>query len=92
MNRYKLGDKFPGIYFTQREAETMALVMRGKKGDDIADILGLSPRTIEYYLERMREKLEADTKFELIDVVLTSDFPKFKDIILEKIKSTQKGE
>jgi len=63
VSRYDLGEKFASVYFTQREAECMALMLRNKKNDDVAEILGLSPRTVEYYLERMREKLGANTKF-----------------------------
>jgi len=33
----------------------------------------------------MKEKLEANTKFELIDMVLTSDFPQFKDDLVAKL-------
>jgi DNA-binding CsgD family transcriptional regulator len=87
MNRYELGDKFPDVYFTQREAECMALMMRGKKHDDVAGILGLSPRTVEYYIERMREKLGANTKFDLIDMVQTSDFPQYVDDLVAGIKT-----
>lgn len=86
-NRYELGDKFPGVYFTQREAELMALMMRGKKNDDIAKILKLSPRTVEYYLELMRDKLGAKTKFELIDMIQTSDFTQYVDEIIKKIEA-----
>lgn len=71
---YNLGAKYEGIYFTQREAECMLLLLNGKTISKTADTLCLSPRTIEFYLKNMKTKLGCRTKFELIELVLDSDF------------------
>ena len=83
--RYALGDKFAGIYFTRREAECMALLLNGKRNIDIAEELVLSTRTTEYYFGKMKEKLGISTKFDLIEKVMQSDFPQFKEDIIKEL-------
>jgi DNA-binding CsgD family transcriptional regulator len=61
-------------YFTKREAECMVLLLRGKTINSVANILKLSPRTVEYYIKNMKSKLGCRTKFELIDLVYASEF------------------
>lgn len=73
---YSLGPKFTGIYFTQREAECMLCFLMGRTIATTAEVLHLSPRTIEYYVKNMRNKLNCRTKSELIGLVLESDFVK----------------
>ncbi|MEI8055402.1 MAG: helix-turn-helix transcriptional regulator [bacterium] len=72
--RYKLGAKHGGRYFTKREAECMACLLKGKTIANVAAILKLSPRTVEYYIKNMKAKLLCRTKFELIDLVRASEF------------------
>ncbi|MCK4609177.1 MAG: LuxR family transcriptional regulator [Gammaproteobacteria bacterium] len=69
-----LGDNFPGVYFTPREAACMMRLLQGKSMRGIAEELNLSPRTVEFYTENMRGKLSCKSKFELIDFVKKSDF------------------
>ena len=73
-NMYKLGEKFSDIYFTIREADCMAHLLRGRSIKITADRLTLSPRTVEFYLKNMKKKLNCRTKYELIELVLQSDF------------------
>lgn len=73
---YSLGNKHTNVYFTRREAECMALLLRGKTIGKVAGILKLSPRTVEYYVKNMKSKLGCRTKFELLDIVYSSDFIK----------------
>ncbi len=47
---------------TGREAEVLLWVMRGKTNKDIADILGMSPRTVNKHLEHVFEKLGVETR------------------------------
>jgi len=47
---------------TAREAEVLAWVARGKTNRDIADILGMSPRTVNKHLEHVFEKLGVETR------------------------------
>jgi DNA-binding NarL/FixJ family response regulator len=47
---------------TQREAEVLHRVIQGKTNRDIADILGMSPRTVDKHLEHVFEKLGVETR------------------------------
>jgi len=71
---YRLGEKFPDISLPKQEARCMAHLLRGKSAKGIARELDLSPRTVEYYINRIKKKLKCRTKFELVDTVLESDF------------------
>jgi len=72
----KLEGKYNNIYFTRREAECVVWLLRGKKISDIATILNISSRTVEYYLENIKAKVGCRTKFELIDLIRASNFKK----------------
>ena len=74
LKMYSLGDKFKEIYFLRREAECMMYLLKGKSTRGIARKLCLSPRTIEFYIQNMKKKLNCQTKFELLDLVVESDF------------------
>ena len=77
--RYSLGTKYGDVYFTRREAECMVWLLKGNTIMNIATILNLSPRTVEYYMRHMKAKIGCRTKFELIDLVRASDFTKYVD-------------
>ena len=47
---------------TQREAEVLHWVIQGKTNRDIAEILGMSPRTVDKHLEHVFEKLGVETR------------------------------
>jgi len=47
---------------TAREGEVLLWVSRGKTNRDIADILGMSPRTVNKHLEHIFEKLGVETR------------------------------
>lgn len=51
-----------GPVLTAREAEVMAWVARGKTNRDVAEILGMSPRTVNKHLEHIYEKLGVETR------------------------------
>lgn len=72
--KYKLGTEFDKLYFTQREAQCMVLLLKGKSIITTAHELLLSPRTVEFYLNNMKAKLQCRTKLELIDRVSGSEF------------------
>ena len=50
------------LRLTSREAEVLLWLSRGKSNRDIAEILGLSPRTINKHLEQMFEKLGVENR------------------------------
>lgn len=71
---YSLGERYRNIYFTKREAECMLILIKGKTIAKTAETLNLSPRTIEFYIKNMKSKIGCRTKFELIELVLESEF------------------
>ena len=71
---FVIDEKFGDVYFTLREAQCMAQIMRGRTIKSTAIFLGLSPRTVEYYLKNMKAKLKCRTKSELMQLIADSDF------------------
>jgi len=53
-----------------RELECLIWVTRGKSSGDIASILGLSPRTVDSYLEKVCSKLRVRTRIEAVVVAV----------------------
>ncbi len=49
-----------------RETECLEWVSRGKSSSDIGAILGLSPRTVDSYLEKVCSKLRVRTRIEAV--------------------------
>lgn len=47
---------------TSRETEVLSWIAKGKTNRDIADILGMSPRTVSKHLEHVFEKLGVETR------------------------------
>ena len=72
---YFLGRAHPGIYFTQREMECICLLLEGNTLVQVATVLNLSPRTIEFYVRNMKMKLRCQTKDELLEKVQHTDLP-----------------
>ncbi len=57
-----LSTRLPDIFLTPREAEVLSWLAKGKTNRDIADILGMSPRTVNKHLEHIFEKLGVETR------------------------------
>jgi DNA-binding CsgD family transcriptional regulator len=47
---------------TTRESEVLSWLSKGKTNRDIAQILGLSPRTVDKHLEQIYEKLGVENR------------------------------
>ena len=54
--------RVPPVALTAREAEVLSWLAKGKTNRDIADILGMSPRTVNKHLEHIFEKLGVETR------------------------------
>lgn len=50
------------VRLTPRESEVLSWLAKGKTNRDIADILGMSPRTVNKHLEHVFEKLGVETR------------------------------
>jgi DNA-binding NarL/FixJ family response regulator len=58
---------WPGrIALNDREVETLTWVARGKTSAEIAHILGLSKRTVDFHIDNARSKLGAATRTEAV--------------------------
>lgn len=77
--KYPLGPRFQNVYFTRREAQLMIYFLKGKNTTQVAKLLDLSPRTVEFYINNMKIKLCCRLKSELIQKVSESDFLKWID-------------
>lgn len=52
------------VQLTDREIETLSWVARGKTSIEIAEILGLSKRTVDFHLDNARDKLGVPTRIQ----------------------------
>lgn len=73
-NKYFLGDAFPNVYLTQREAECMISLLNHGSTKTISLQLGLSPRTVEFYIRNIKAKLKCNSRSALIASIKKSDF------------------
>ncbi len=54
----------------------MACFLKGATMKRVANTLGLSPRTIEYYTNNMKQKLDLSSKYELVLKIPRTSFAK----------------
>lgn len=55
-------ERLANAALTPRETEVLSWLAKGKTNRDIADILGMSPRTVNKHLEHIFEKLGVETR------------------------------
>jgi DNA-binding NarL/FixJ family response regulator len=58
----ELSDRLTNAALTPRETEVLSWLAKGKTNRDIADILAMSPRTVNKHLEHIFEKLGVETR------------------------------
>ncbi|HVV67934.1 MAG TPA: LuxR C-terminal-related transcriptional regulator [Gammaproteobacteria bacterium] len=63
-----------GWNLSPRQEECLFWLLRGKSAKEIADLLGISKRTSEHYIESIKEKSGVRSKSELIDIALGKGF------------------
>lgn len=54
---------------SQREAQCLELLRQGKTSQATGAILGISPRTVEYYFENLKNKFGCSSKFDLLNLL-----------------------
>lgn len=64
-------DKF---HLTNRQSECLFLLLRGKTIKEIAKFLRLSPRTIEDFVNQLKDRFNCQTKSELITAAIEHGF------------------
>ncbi|MBT4879863.1 MAG: helix-turn-helix transcriptional regulator [Alphaproteobacteria bacterium] len=73
INRFYLTN---GSYLTKQEMKCVKHLLRGKTNKEIANVLDLSSRTVEGYIETLKERHECATKSQLVQKLF-----QFKDLI-----------
>lgn len=58
---------------TQREREVLDLIICGKLNKQIADVLGISIKTVEVHRARVMEKMEVNSLAELVQSVISAE-------------------
>lgn len=56
----------PAVQLSEREVETLVWSARGKTSGEIATILGLSKRTVDFHIDNARQKLGVATRIEAV--------------------------
>ncbi|KJK22728.1 LuxR family transcriptional regulator [Burkholderiaceae bacterium 16] len=56
----------PAVQLSDREVETLVWSARGKTSGEIAIILGLSKRTVDFHIDNARQKLGVATRIEAV--------------------------
>ena len=73
-NSYSLGGKFESEKLTTRESETLFYLIRGYTAKEIALVLNISAKTIDYYIEQLKVKFEVRKRSELIEKTIEQGF------------------
>ena len=64
---YVLNQHYFDVRLTGRETECLFFILRGKSSKAIARFLNVSVKTIEYYIEQLKTKMNCSNKSELIE-------------------------
>lgn len=73
LRAYYLGEAYPDIYLTRREAECMFWIVQDCTIQETAFAMQLSARTVEFYVKNMKLKLQCASKKRLIEKILKSN-------------------
>lgn len=77
------GSKFN---LSMRESECLFYLLRGKTAKEIAQVFKLSPKTIEYHMEQIKNKFSVQSKSELIEKAIEEGyFFNIPESLIEKI-------
>jgi len=55
---------------SNKQVECLYLLMRGLSAREIANVMGISKRTVESYMDIMKTKLHCQRKVDLIEIAL----------------------
>ena|SRR3990167_2187787 len=73
LRMYYLGETCPGVYLTKREAECMFWLVQDCTIIETACNMALSPRTVEFYVKNIKQKLQCKNKKKLVEKILMSN-------------------
>lgn len=83
-----------GAELSKKQEEVLFYLIRGKSAKSIAKIMGISFRTVEDYIQIIKDKLRCNTKNELIDFAISNgcleniNHQKNLSDIIEKLKTS----
>ena len=71
---YVIGQTLKDCSLTKRELDCVFYLIRGNSSKQIAKNLFLSPRTVESYIQNIKDKWQCDSKQQVIDYAVFSGF------------------
>lgn len=86
----QLTDYYPNIDLGRQETLTLFYLLRGKSSKEIGDILSLSARTIDAYIEKIKFKTNTKSRLELVAKCIHEGFINIFPAVIGK-KLLQKG-
>jgi DNA-binding CsgD family transcriptional regulator len=73
-NNYELKGDGGRLSLTPRESEVLFLILRGKTAKLAAAVLGVSYRTVQQYIDSLKQKFGVESKIELIDTAMAQGY------------------
>ncbi len=77
----ELGEQFGNEYLTKREIEVLKCVILGYSAKKIGHLLQISSRTVEGYVDKLKEKLRCGSKREICFIAIKSGLINLLDIL-----------
>jgi len=71
---YTLDNPHNKFKLTKRECECVFLLIRGKTAKEIASLLSLSKRTVESYIENIKNKMNCQNKVEILVKAISNGY------------------
>lgn len=72
--KFHIHENFIQSYLTAREAECIYFLMQGNTMKQVARVLNLSHRTVEFYLNNVKDKMGMRKKTEVLAAIASTDF------------------
>lgn len=76
-----LGEQFSNQYLTKREIEVLKYVILGHSAKKIGHILQISSRTVEGYVDKLKEKFGCNSRGEISFIAIKSGLINLLDIL-----------
>lgn len=73
-NNYELSNHGGCLSLSPRESQVLFLIMRGKTAKLAATVLGVSHRTVQQYIDSLKQKFGVESKVELIDTAIARGY------------------
>lgn len=74
IKKYYLGPSYPNVYLSRREAQCIAYFLKGYSSRRVGETLKISSKTVDFYTDRAKFKLDCTTKMELIIKICQTNF------------------